>query len=398
IVFDIGYDVISKIINDKASSNQILVIDKSGYVLFDKENTSNITKPYSDLKEYNGVAEGINEKKYITKLDSKELGWTYITITDTNDLFGTLNGIAKNLILLSSLCFVVFLIISIGISNNISRPLKVLEGAMEKAESNDFNEIVTNKRTYDEVNHLTRRFNVMLVEIQRLIDSEKEVQKKKANSDYKALQMQITPHFLYNSLESINCLAQIHGKEDISEMILSLADIFKYSMRLDSRYVMLEEEVNHVKNYCMLQAVRYQDKFKIVYDIPDAYLTQKVVKFMLQPIVENAIGHGMKNIEKNGEIVISVSEVNEALIVSVTDNGDGISKHKIDEINELLNQDINEIYQYNSKKGSIGLTNVHLRLKLSFGQQAGLSIFSREGKGAKISIHIPAEKRGDESV
>ncbi len=392
VIIDLSYDMINKIFYNKNAKDNMLVVNSNGSIIYDRENKNNITKNYNDIEEYKDHYEGEKEKKYIARIDSEKLGWSYIRITNMNNLFGTINKIAKTLIVMGSSCFLAFLCVAIVISNNISKPLKKLEDTMEKAESNNFNEIALIPNTYDEVNNLTRRFNVMLVEIHRLIENEKEIEKKKAKSDYRALQLQITPHFLYNSLESINCLAQIRGVQDISEMVLSLADIFKYNMRHDVKYVRLEDEIKHVKNYCMLQAVLFQDKFKIIYHLEDKYLECKVLKFMLQPIVENAINHGMKSLKENGRIVISVLDTSEEIIVSVSDNGSGMSQDNEEELNELLSKDINQIYNYNANKSSIGLSNVHLRLKLSFGEKAGLSIITKENEGTTVNIHIPIER------
>jgi two-component system sensor histidine kinase YesM len=262
---------------------------------------------------------------------------------------------------------------------------------MGRAEKNNFNEIVPANDSLEEVNQLTRHFNAMLVEIQRHIDRENELGRKRNESEFKALQMQITPHFLYNSLESINCMAQIHGEDEISAMIRSLAKIFQYNMRYDSRTVTFGDEINHVKNYCMLQAVNYQDRFRIEYHIEDRFLDRRVVKFMLQPLVENAIYHGVKQRKSGGLISLNAWDEGSRFMISITDNGKGMTQEEQDHLNAYLKKGSNDLYMMEKDAPHIGLINVNLRLKLTYGESAGIEVKSEYLKGTAVEIMIPLE-------
>jgi two-component system sensor histidine kinase YesM len=232
------------------------------------------------------------------------------------------------------------------------------------------------------------------MEVDRLQRERNELWREKEDSEYKALQLQISPHFLYNALDSINCLSRIQGKDDISEMIVSLGDIFRYSTANHKYEATLKEEITHVKNYCMLQAIRYQDMFQVDYKIDEKYEETRVIKFMIQPLVENAIQHGMENIRENGKIVIGASESDAAMYIYVWDNGNNFSKEAIEKYQSYFSSEDEGVPEDEGKREKIGILNVHRRLRMIFGMKAGIQIDLSEG--TKVSIVIP--KRGNDSV
>jgi two-component system sensor histidine kinase YesM len=234
-------------------------------------------------------------------------------------------------------------------------------------------------------------FRKMKMEVDQLKRERKELLRQKEESVYKALQLQIPSHFLYNALDSINCLSRIYGKDDISEMIVSLGDIFRYSTHTNQYEVTLKEEVKHVKNYCMLQAIRYQDNFLVEYKIDDKYDETRVIKFMIQPLVENAIQHGMDNITKGGKIVIGALELDDMMHIYVWDNGYNFSQEVFEKYQFYFSR---EEPEDEVKSEKIGILNVHRRLRMMFGIKAGINIDLSEG--TKVCIMIP--KRGEDIV
>lgn len=388
LLIDIDYEMFKKMIGMSENSDlgTLLIVDEEEKVIYNSSNDRDITEEYHTTECYRENQSGRNSQSVIC--DSEKFTWKYYVLSDGKQILDELNEVAYHIVIVGVCSFLLFWVISVCISKSVTRPIKRLEYAMENVERNRFNEIIPAFDTYGEINRLTRRYNVMLVEIQRLLEREKELYQKQAASEYKALQMQITPHFLYNSLESINCLAQIHNEPEISEMIIGLADIFKYNVKTDFLLVTLRDEINHVKNYELVQAVRYQDSFQIFYDIKESDLEHKVTKFMLQPLVENAITHAMKSVTKGGRIVVEAETRDGYFIISVKDNGQGMDAKTEEMLRAKLNQRREEMYE-NQNDSHIGLLNVSLRLKLQFGEEAGISFDTEYGVGTNMYIRIP---------
>jgi two-component system sensor histidine kinase YesM len=389
LIIDIDYSILQKTIgmSNKDETTALLITDSNDRIIYNSENSDDVTLPYQETDTYHMFAD--TKKAQIVTITSENFEWSYRMLSNGEALLGELSKVALTFMTVGLASFIIFLICSILISKSVSKPLRRLEDAMRNAESNHFNEILPSIDTYGEVNRLTRRFNVMLVEIQRLLEREKDLWQKQAESEYKALQLQITPHFLYNSLDSINCLALVHGRKDISEMVLSLAGIFKYNMRYDAKLATMGDEINHVKNYCMLQAVHYQDSFRIEYAVEDSLLDREVVKFMLQPLVENAIYHGLKEKDMGDLIRIAAYETGQELVVQVADNGAGMNPDKEEALRTLLQKPSSELFKLAKDNHHIGLINVNLRLKLQYGEDAGITFDTKENSGTDMYIHIP---------
>ena len=274
----------------------IIIHDQDSLIVFDR-NESNITTPFdSAYPELIGDIDGKeivlqNEKTYILTMPSRRWNWTYIETIQVKSLYEQINRILLSILWAALGCFAVYLIAAFLISRKIINPWVY------------------------------------------------ETRLKELGSEFRALQAQINPHFLYNTLESINCLAQIKNENEISEMIRGLARMFRYS-GAGNKEVILEDEVIHVKDYIFLQAFRYEDKFSIEYAIPEELLQTKVLRLMLQPLVENAIHHGIEKIPGKGYIRISACRDGNIFIIELRDNGKGIEKEKLeaDEFAELFNQ------------------------------------------------------------
>ncbi len=388
LLIDIDYEMFKKMIgmSENKELGILLIVDERDKVIYNSGNDRDITEDYHTIECYINNQSGRNSQSVIC--ESEEFAWKYYVLSDGKQILDELNEVATHIVVVGVCSFLLFGIMSVWISKSVTGPVKRLEYAMENVERNRFNEIIPAFDTYGEINRLTRRYNVMLVEIQRLLEREKELYQKQAASEYKALQMQITPHFLYNSLESINCLAQIHNEPEISEMIIGLADIFKYNVKTDFMLVTLRDEINHVKNYELVQAVRYQDSFQIYYDIKESDLEHKVTKFMLQPLVENAITHAMKCVREGGRIVIGTETRDGYFMISVKDNGQGMDAKTEEMLRIKLNQKREEMFE-KQNDSHIGLLNVSLRLKLQFGEEAGVIFDTEYGVGTNMYIRIP---------
>lgn len=386
--------------------DNIIILDEQDTIVYDTE-PSHIAKEFYDIYPQINMSL-INEKKtdvtesdksYIVSLVNHKINWKYVKLISKDELINKTNQVALPILWVSLICFVAFLGVSIIVLRNITKPIKVLKQSMKKVQEGDFNEKaeIINK---DEIGSLAKNFNIMIEKIQELISKVYETQLKKVDSEFRALQAQINPHFLYNTLESINCLALLSDADDVSEMIQGLGRMFRYSIKQEKKdLVTLEDELNHVKDYILLQAVRYDDKFEIQYHVEPELVHTKVIKFILQPIVENAIYHGMEVYdEKKGIIYIEAKAMDKDLEIKVLNNGKEISDDKLTDIQRQLESDIHDLSRFDGKGKSIGIYNIHLRLQLQYGDKYGLSMHKKKDDMTEVRLLLPLDIEEDYNV
>lgn len=285
------------------------------------------------------------------------------------------------LILTAGSLFVVF--ISMLISAKISKPIKELEKSMKKVEKGEF-DINIDIKGEAEVAQLSKAFNLMVLRIKTLMKQIVYEQEEKRKSELNALQSQINPHFLYNTLDSVVWMAENGKSADVITMVTALARLFRISISRGRNIITVKQELEHARNYLIIQNVRYKNKFKYEIEAEEKVLQYKTIKLILQPLIENAIYHGIEYMVDEGFIKVSVKEEYDKLLFTVEDNGLGIEPHKI---KNLLKQE--------SIKGNgsgVGVRNVHQRVQLTFGKEYGLSIESELEQGTKVKIYLPIMK------
>lgn len=397
-------DLFYKLYNNiNKNERDLVIVDGEGKIVFDW-NESFIMHDFSEAYpglDFRSRNREINSEKlgkvYLLYSHSDELNLMFVEIVPVKELLSQINTNTTPVLLVAFLSFIVFLLVAFYISRNIAMPLKLMENSMSKVEKGDFTQKVE-INTHDEIGNFASRFNRMVEKIQELIVKVYETQLKKMESDFKALQAQINPHFLYNTLESINCLAEIKDEKEISEMVRGLGKMFRYSIRNDKEFVTLKDELDHVKNYILLQAVRYEDRFKIVYDIPKELMEINVLKLILQPLVENAIYHGLEKVSRKGLIRISASLDMDRLKIQVSDNGRGMEKEKIEEINRQLENNIDDLPGSDYNGRSIGIFNINSRIKLHFGSKYGLMLEGENDNGIVVTMIHYIKKGGSHHV
>ena len=331
-----------------------------------------------------------NERFYTIKCNViGNTEWKLIGITTEEHLLGTLNATKALLLFISVLMFVVSLISALWISNVITKPLFQLRNAIMEASSSQFNSYFTHKRN-DVIGDLARSYNGMLDEIRSLIsqlENEKENlrinQLMKRRAELKALQAQINPHFLYNTLDSINWMAIDAGQEDISTMAVCLAELFRTGLKRGNELSPLRDEISHVDNYLAIQKMRYGDKFTYKIECsPDVLEHCYGIRLLLQPLVENSIYHSIKPSAINCHILIRVILQDKTIIMRVEDDGIGFGEGKMAEINRKLADHVVV------DKGGYGVFNVNERIHLYFGSDYGLSYTIHDGNTIAV-IRIP---------
>lgn len=288
---------------------------------------------------------------------------------------------------------------SFYLAHTISRPIGQLASFMQKAQSGDLTIRHWSDRT-DEIGLLGRRFNAMLQQIHRLLSLTELQERQKREAELRSLQAHIKPHFLYNTLDTIHWMARRKGAEDIAEMAESLSKLFRIGLSKGNDIIPLNDEIEHVRSYLQIQSVRYQNKMDYSLHIAPEIRGVYVLKLILQPIVENAIYHGIKERRGPGRVVIEAAEDGGTLVITIRDDGKGIPADKLAQLQKELQAAATSDGRERGSE-SIGLTaagegsqgygmlNVQARITLTFGAKYGLAIQSEEGRGTVVTVTHP---------
>lgn len=302
-----------------------------------------------------------------------------IDATSGNDLIGEMLWVYALIFICNC---IVILVISYWTTKRIFDQIQYMIDVFDDAEKGIFHAQEDRHPLNDEyslvMNNVMHTFlnssylNMQLKEREALLES----------AELKALQLQINPHFLFNTLQSVELQARkILGREnDMSRILQNVSDILKYSLQSAKRTVTVETEIRYLKKYVEIQRFRFGETFIVYYEVDEKALQGQVFKLMLQPLVENSILHGVRNLERTGYIKVKILRRGEELVCSVTDNGRGFSRERINELYERIHDEQSE---------SIGLTNVNRRLKLTYGESSELKIRSKAGMGTDILFRIP---------
>ncbi len=314
----------------------------------------------------------------------KAADWNIVYITHNDDIITDWKSPLVANVIIGLVLFLVTGFITNRISSGITLPVRKLQNIMNSVEKGEFNLIGPINAT-DEINDLACDYDIMVGKIKELIKEITREQELKRKSDLKALQAQINPHFLYNTLDSIIWMGEMGETAAVVKMTSALAKLFRISISKGREIITIREELAHAQAYLDIQEMRYQDKFSYTIDFCPDILDLPILKIILQPLIENAIYHGIKESKTKGIIMILGRIENDNIVIEVKDNGKGLSKEKLNEIaigiqqKELLDQ-----HSY-----GVGLRNVHQRIQLYFGDLYGLEVKSDERLGATLHISLP---------
>ena len=327
-----------------------------------------------------------SQEMYININTLAQTRWRIVTVYNINEI-----ALAKKRMLL--ILFIIFLVsffltafVAYLISHRISRPLNQLEKSMMRIENGDFNTRV-DVTGQKELVLVGDSFNNMMGEIRSLMEKVVEEQRDKRKTELRALQNQINPHFLYNTLDSIVWLAENDRNEDVITTVVALARFFRISISKGKTFIPVGSEIDHIKNYLTIQKIRYADKFEFRFDVEEDIKDQLVMKLILQPLVENAIYHGVG--DEKETISIHGYKKDSFLCFDIKNTGYGITEERIDEIYRVLR----------GGKGDtgVGLKNVYQRLKIYYGEEANILISSELDEWTNVRIQIPLDfNRGSE--
>jgi len=369
-----------------------------GVVIFD-ENLNKISGIAHDsvlsklLKEKPSIgnfsySEGKNEYTAV-HIHSDSTGWTTVGVIPLRYINKDLAGIQYLTVIIIVLTIIIGVTVSVIIAQSLILPLENTVNALEKFSRGDFAVRLKENRC-DEIGKLNRIFNKAIKEINELMQKVTQSEILNKEMEFKTLQSQMNPHFLYNTLDTINWLAFKEKQTEICNLVAAISSLIRASISNKKSIITIEHELDYVKNYIYIQHIRYKDRFDTIYDIDESLLKQAVPKLIIQPIVENAIIHGIENSKNKNLLYISVKRENECIVIIVKDTGIGMTDEKV---SELLKEPLNAEGDEQKAHTNLGLYAVHKRIQLMYGDLYGLTVHSQAGEGTTVTLYIPFTKK-----
>lgn len=391
LLVDMNYSSIEQILkkaNVGNSSEYVYLIDGKGEIIYHPRQKLIYTDLYQENNiEAAGYEDGsteetfLGEKRLVTVKTVSYTGWKIVSVVPMSSFDMGMTGTKYFVIMLVTVCLLAVILLNQLVSASIAMPLKKLNNSVKEWESGNLNPSIYIGGTM-EVEHLGRTLKSTVEQIRQLMQDIVVEQEEKRKSELDALQSQINPHFLYNTLDSIVWMIEGERYEDAVFMITQLASLFRISLSRGKTVISVEDELKHARNYMNIQKVRYKNIFEVRFDIDEEILQCCTVKLVVQPLLENAIYYGVECMDGDGEIEVRGYRRNDDVYIEVTDNGLGIPEN---EVEQLLREN-NRVH----KRGSgVGLLNVHNRIRLRFGEKYGLEIESVPDEGTTVRIHLP---------
>lgn len=397
LLLDISYGSLQQLLDNISLGNggYLYLINSAGELIYHPQ-MQLIDSGFA--RENNLVAAGYRDGNYretyqgevrdITVKSVGYTGWKMIGVTPEKGF--ALNNLKTKLFVVFVLAFFLFIlaVINAYISSKITNPIQELEKSVNALEAGELDTEVYTGGSY-EIRHLGRSIGDMAGQIKVLMNDIVAEHESKRKSEFDTLQSQINPHFLYNTLDIIVWMIENEQKAEAVKVVTALARFFRISLSKGKSIILVKDELEHVRNYLMIQQMRFKNKFTYTIDAEPETLELASLKLMLQPLVENAIYHGMEFMDGDGEIEVKVRREGEDLWFIIRDNGLGMTTEQVASL-------LSEHPHVTSKRGSgIGVKNVNERIRLYFGEQYGLLIESEPDEGTVIRIHLPAVPYGD---
>ena len=390
LLFDIKHDIISSAISDViiGENGFVYVQDSTGHMVYTPTNAIvyRINPEWLTDGENTLTAKIRGQKYQIHYQQSDYTGWKIVSVSSYREIMSNVNMMFFAFFILLVAVLLIVLFVAVKISETITKPIVKLRNLMRQTEEGELT-VRFDSAYQDEISDLGRNFNHMLGRIQQLLAQVYEEQENKRQLELKVVQEQFKPHFLYNTLDTIGWMAREHSADDIVHLVDALTNVFRISLSKGKDYITLQEEIRYISNYLYIQKIRYGPKVLYEISMDEACEKEEVPKLILQPLVENAIYHGVKMKRGDGHLHVTVAkEGQDKIRLEVQDDGKGMNRQKAEELEQLLNEPSRP-----DENRSFGLFYVKERLRIRYGDHFYVRVHSIENEGTAITILIPAE-------
>ena len=392
---DLNYNAISGLCDQSTvgTKGYAFILDAKGNIvyhpqqqqLYNELQTENISL-IMDTDEDTVLTGTGNDGKLYSISRSEKTGWTVVDCTNVKELLSKSRQAQSVYVLTAIILVIVALLFSRFMARSITLPIQKLRDSMKKVQEGDFSvsDVVVDSK--NEIGSLTKSFDVMTHRIHELMEQNVHEQEEKRRSELKALQSQINPHFLYNTLDSIIWMAEGKKNEEVVLMTASLARLLRQSISNEDEVVPIANEVEYARGYLTIQKMRYKDKLEFQIEVDSSILYIPLIKLVLQPIIENAIYHGLKYKESKGLLIVKGFMKDGNAVLQVIDDGVGMDEETLAHIYDK--------HKVNYHSNGVGVYNVQKRLKLYYGEDYGITYTSELGKGTTATITIPGRQEG----
>jgi two-component system sensor histidine kinase YesM len=351
---------------------------------------------YSNRESFSSEFDSHSQQVFAEELSLSPLRLTAVLDYDALLKEFQLTGIL--LILIAGICIAIILVLSYVISKNLVYPLEHLSRKMASQRGHNLELTSQFLNRTDEIGTLYNEYNNMVEELNRSVKRDYQDKLVLLDAQMKSLEARINSHFLFNTLESINSMAELDDNEPIATMSLALGNMFRYTIKTQSELVTIADELQHVKDYTDIQQIRFSNRFRLEVQMAPELRSQKVLKLILQPLVENALYHGLNYCSTGDCITISGHMEEGCIYLEVRDNGLGISPQQLHELTLRLEEEPSFTELGHRNKQSIGLKNIHSRIELYYGRGYGLTVSSTPGHGTSVGIKLPVIVKEDAKI
>ncbi len=389
ILVDLNYAVIEELCKNIKLGNKgyVFIVNSSGDIIYHPRQQliySNLkTEKIDDVLKNNNMsfkAKVDNQDLIYSSITSDKTGWTIVGVSFLDELNRNRDRVIIVFAFIGMLCFIFLMAISFILSRMITKPIQVLRDSMVRVQHGDFSFSLPALGHY-EVAELAYDFNIAIKKIGELIEENKVEQELKRKHELRALQAQINPHFLYNTLDSIIWMIECEEYEDAIDMTTALAHFFRLGISKGKDIISIRSVTDHIESYLTIQKLRYKDTLDYTIDVDPELYEYQTLKLLIQPFVENSIYHGIKNKNGSGQIEIKGYKENNRLVFTVSDNGVGLSEENIKMLESFKKPTLGT--------SGIGIYNVRQRIKLFFGEEFDVKYTSKLNEGTTVKIILP---------
>jgi len=402
-IIDVKVDALAGILANLKVENaaSLMIVDDRQRLLYERvpDGGASVYEALTRQERLSELASGQRERleggDYLfVRHHSPQTGLSVIGLTPLDVIQKESRALMIFTLWLAMICVGLAIALAVVVSYRVTQPLIQLKSKMSGVEQGDFSKRIS-PLSNDEFGQLGRGFNRMMDELNRLFHEVFVLGLREKEAELAALQSQINPHFIYNTLESINMMAVQQQHRAVSDMVSALGKLLRYTIDKAGRLAMLREEIDFVDSYVRIQQMRYGGKLQVIYDIEPQVEELRIPKLTLQPLVENAVYHGLDGREDGGMIWISALRFEQELLIIVRDNGAGMDEAEIETLNRTLDSVPSSTSLQGSGETGLGLANISQRIKLQYGDSGSVSVDGSPGQGLAVTITIAIPKEGE---